>query len=278
MTPGSSRGITRAGPRTVDFSGCGSGSPRTCAAPEVTTVISSGRRQVLVGHRLRQEQQRVEALLLVAVEEARARAERLAVGHQPEVRDAGRHRAARDEIADERVVAVASALGRQDVAALAGAAEGVAGVDLDHLMAGGAQAVADAGAEPRHVDEHEPGLRRDAVELGLDVDRAVGEPRPPERAPAPGGDVVLAHRSSRRSLDLGGAGRDEVRRPLEGVGRQRHAGAPGAAPDRLPVEGDADGPEPAEDAEEVRVVGDALLRVAQRAQDLVRAEPRRAPG
>ena len=111
-------------------------------------MISSGVGRFSSRHRLRQEQQRVEALLLVAVEEARARAEGLAVGHQPEVRDAGRHRAARDEIADERVVAVASALGRQDVAVLAGAAEGVAGVDLDHLMAGGAQPVADAGAEP----------------------------------------------------------------------------------------------------------------------------------
>ncbi len=42
LTPGSSRGITRTGPITVDFSGYGTASSRTCVAPEVMALMWIG--------------------------------------------------------------------------------------------------------------------------------------------------------------------------------------------------------------------------------------------
>ena len=65
------------------------------------------------------------------------------------------------------------------------------------------------------------------------------------------------------------AGFDEIGRMLEGVGGQADAVAPCVAPDLRPVEGAARGPVTAKHREEIGVIGDGVLRVAQAADDLV---------
>ena len=230
-------------------------------------------RQVLGRDRLGEEQEREEPALQVAVEEARSGPEHLAVGRQPEMRDARRHGAGRDQLADQRVIAVAAMFGRQHETVLARPGEGVAGMDLDDLVARPAQAGDDLGGKPGVVGEDEPGLPGGAGEPRLDVDLAFGQPRLPDRAPAPAGNVVGAREPAGRGRELPGAGLDEIGAALEGIGRQRHAQAPRPAPDRLPVRRHAHRPEPAEELQEIGVVGDRLLGVAERAQDLVRRHP-----
>ena len=59
---------------------------------------------------------------------------------------------------------------------------------------------------------------------------------------------------------------------LKGVRGQRHAGAPRLAPDLIPVDLDAHRPHPRQHRHEIGIVGDAILGVAQGADDLIGAD------
>ena len=90
-------------------------------------------REALLAERLGEEIEAVEAVLDVLVQEARARAEALGIGREPEVDDLRRRLAVGDELLDEGVVAGASELGGERVLVGAAFVIGVALEDADDL-------------------------------------------------------------------------------------------------------------------------------------------------
>ena len=229
------------------------------------------------GPGLHQEQQAEEALFEIAVKEARAGAEALGLGHQPEMGDARGQAALGGEAADQFVIGRAALLRGQEEARLAiclparlaERGKGIAGANGGDFVARLSEAPGGGRAQPGLVEKDEPALL-----LGqLKARRAVGRGPFPCGRIAPVGHVLLAHGQD------GGAGgglvrRDVIGRALEGVGRQRQAAAPGLAPDLRPVEIGPQRPEPAQRGDEIRVVGHRVIRVAQGGDDLIRRDVR----
>ena len=221
---GSARPRTRAGsrapaPSTVAFSGCASGSPATLCMPFETTATCSGQRIAAIAERLHQEEQAVEAALLVAVQEARSGPEALVGGDGPEgARPVPAAGPARDERGDELVVAAATRLGRERVLAVAEAVEGVARRTVDDVVSRGAQ------PSRRQRSPARPRRGRRA---------SVAAPRAPRRAAARAATTRALNQLAERWRCARAASRRTafaVRRParldpvalvLEGVGRQR---------------------------------------------------------
>ena len=224
--------------------------------------------QVFLGHGLRQEQQAEEALFDVAVEEAAARAESFFAGEQPGMHDRLGRVARGDEIAHEFIVAVATALWRQQVFEFAGTCKHVTCAHHGDAVPGLAQTRHRCFGHTGLVHKHQPVARFGARQVLADVDLAVGWARTPARLIAPARDVVGARWSGALHFVLRHTGRDEIGLALKGVRRQRHAVAPRFAPDRLPVDCHAVGPQAPEGPKEPHVVGHRMLGVAQGVDDL----------
>ncbi len=254
------RGLFRIGQRLVMDLHCTRGQHRD--------VDRSG--QPGLADRLTEEHQTVEPAFLHIVEEARARPEAfLAIG-EPAMDDPAGHNALGDQILDQRIIAVAPALGRQRIALGRVLHEGVALMDLDHGLARAFQAGRQPLAKPCRVHEDQPGLARFARELFFGIDLAGRGCRQPGRAPTPIGDVVMALDLQPR-IGPGLARRDEVILTLEGIGRQRHTPPRGhpvlrLAPDSRPVRLEPKRPEPPQRREEETVIGNGIFGMAQRVE------------
>src|SRR5262249_1847046 len=109
---------------------------------------------------LREEEQAVKAALLISMKEVRPRSDVVLFRHEPEVPDPIGELAARDQIANERVVAVFAVLGREPVVGRTELVVRVALADGDDLVPRAAQSGDERLAETRLIDEHEPRMER----------------------------------------------------------------------------------------------------------------------
>ena len=143
--------------------------------------------QRLLRERLRDEERAREAELEVAVEEARARPERLAIGDEPRVHDARGRVCARPHLAQQALVALGALLGEELIVVVAELVEGVALAHGDDAVALAAQPLRERRYEAGAVGEGEPGA-------ALRVGREVGRLLPPDGAGEPARHVHHARR------------------------------------------------------------------------------------
>ena len=97
-------------------------------------------RQCVVGNRLSDEHQRIEAVLLHAVKEAGPGAMTGVLGDAPEMRDAAGYQTTGHHIAEEQIIPFAAPFGGQHVGGIIKPRKTVSRPDLDNGMASGAQA------------------------------------------------------------------------------------------------------------------------------------------
>ena len=223
-----------------------------------------GPREVFLGHRLREEHQTVKPLLDIPVQETRSGAEGFGPRHQPKMRDAGGGMPLRHQIANQQVISLAPAFGRDHIA-LRVPAKPVARPHRDDLMPRRPQPRRRRLTQTGFIDEDQPDLRscrRKIVDLdpglsGLPVGRI-----------SPIRHIGDARRQGNRFGFRLPARLNEIRLALEGIGRERHAMAGGPTPDRLPVHGHTASPQPRDGGDVPRVVGHLLFRMPQRRNDL----------
>ena len=224
--------------------------------------------QVHLSQRLRQPGQAKEAVFHVAVMKAGAGAEPLILGHQPEMADPVRQPLLLGQIAQQQVIAHPPLFGRERIAAIVKARITVARADAGDMMASTLKSLRGGLGQPGFVHEEQPVARRGLGQLGRGVDVAIGQTRAPDRAPAPLAQIVAARGQGARRLGLPGAGLDEIAAALKGIGRQGQAVAKRLAPDLGPIGLDPAGPEPTDHAQEIGIIGNVLIGVAQAAQHL----------
>ncbi len=228
-------------------------------------------RYPLLGQRLRQKEQAVEALFLHPVEKARTGAVAFVRRHQPEMGDAAGRAALRQKRRDERVIPFAPAFGREGVAIRGEPRETVARRDGGDGMARSAEPRGDLPGQAGFVGEDKPCLGRPCRKIGVGRDLDLGQTRGPVRGIAPVAQI-LAPGGPRLGHGLRRGGGDEIGLVLKRVGGQRHAVAPRLAPDLRPVDLHPHGPEPRQHGHEIFVIGDGILGVAQGADDLIGAD------
>ena len=202
-------------------------------------------------------------MLLVAVEEGRARAECAVQSDQPTVQNPVRYDLSRQQRIDKVLVPGAARLGRQGVGELVDLRERVSRQHRNHPVSGV--------AKTRHhrFPESVASMKRDpGVQVLIEVEDTLLHPA---RFAKP----LAQLRQSQRPfvIDPGGVsplpGLDPVVPMLEGVGRQGHTPAP-LAPQPLNVKVHAQCPQPAHDRTEVNMVGRHVIRVAHRRHHALR--------
>ena len=127
------------------------------------------------------------------MKEARARPERLAIGHEPRVQDARRSVPARPDVTQQPLVPFRALLGEELILVVAELVEGVAHAHGDDPVALGAQPVRERGHDAGGVDEGQP---RAALLIGGER----GPLLPPDGAREPPPDVHLWLSLARRRL------------------------------------------------------------------------------
>ena len=150
----------------------------------------------------------------------------------------------------------------------ADAVKGIPRRDLCHPVPFGPQPCRRLGPQPRRIGKDKPVQRAGQVQIPFGIARL------PMRQRAPVADILqplqrLLGRARRRLTR-----RDEIARALELIGRQHHAVAPCLAPNLRPISLDPAGPEPPDHPEEIGIIRDLLLGVAQRRHHLPRGHIR----
>ncbi len=222
--------------------------------------------EVLPRQRLHKEKRRPEPLLNQPLREAGARAETLIPGHQPAMQDMRRRDAAPSQIADQRLIPLQPALGRECIAVLALAAETVAGGHKDHPMPGLAQPRGSRRTKPGIIGKDQPACRGEIVQI---VNVKPGKRRRPMALPAPVREIF----DPRRQLCLGRRRLtrcDKKRFALKGIAGQRHALTRPPTPDLAPIDRNPAGPEPRDRADQPGIIGDPLFRMTQSRHHLAR--------
>ena len=228
-----------------------------------------GSGQVFLGHGLGKEQQRIEALLQIAVQERRSGPEAFPPRDAPEMGNAGGRMAMGHQIADERIIALTAPLGGQHII-LHLAAKGIPGPNTAHLMPSLAQGSSGGRPHPLIIQENQPVLPRRLGQIGgLEPRRD----RLPMRLPTPLRHILKARRQDLYLARHRLARFNEIGFALKRIARQHHAVAPRAAPDLLPIHRHPTGPKPRNGAYMPGIIGHRLFRMAQRRNDLTRRHP-----
>ena len=188
---------------------------------------------------------------------------------QPEMRDPVGHRILCTQRGDQLIIARPALFRGQGETVVIQPGKDIPGPDAVDPVTRIAQALLDRSGKTGIIRKDQPGLF-DGAQITGHVDVHVGEPRTPGRNRPPVLDRVQPRQRGRRRGHRRLPRFYEVARPLEAVGRQADAVAPRLAPDLAPVRLDAAGPEPPDHRDEVEIVRDLLVGMAQGRDDLMR--------